>query len=151
MEKYFCVVEKYFCVVEKYFCVLEKYFCVLEKYFCVVEKYFCVLDEIYLCTGKIFLCTGKILLCNRKIYTITIFFNLIYIFALPLWATVGPPRLFKTILVHFFVVLQRSIYMYVGKYYICAVCVLNYTLNSVNVHYSQRKHIYFTAKNAFTD
>ena len=40
--------------------------------------------------------------------------------------------------------------MYVGKYYICAVCVLNYT-QSMSVHYSQRKHIYFTAKNASTD
>ena len=44
---------------------------------------------------------------------------------------VGLPRLFKTILVHFFVVLCNdfgcgAIYMYVGKY-ICAVCVLNYT------------------------
>ena len=79
---------------------------------------------------------------------------------------VGLPRLFKTILVHFLVVLckdfgcgasictlENIMYALFIVYYVCAV--LNYTqlpyTQSMSVHYSQRKNIYFTAKNASTD
>ena len=76
---------------------------------------------------------------------------------------VGLSRLFKTILVQFFVVLYKDFgcgasicTLEKSKYYMWPVYVLNYTgrvalTQSMSVHYSQRKNIYFTAKNASTD
>ena len=72
---------------------------------------------------------------------------------------VGLPRLFKTILVHFFVVLAKisaaeHLYVRWKILYMRCLCFELHTValtQSMSVHYSQRKNIYFTAKNVSTD